>query len=178
MQLFCWKIVNIKNVRLYIININLYSLDIIKYMSKHTSKHISKNIHKISGCDATLIPNKSMYYVTIIGNGQLTSNPEILKKKVIDAYLNIISCNTLHNTKYEICYTVDNNQLQLSKDITVHATYFVPKYKQYRKYISHKLKKYKQIIDSNRYYVVDNINIIINICNNSINYIYNIEHVK
>jgi len=116
----------------------------------------------------TLVPKTEMFYVTRLGNGILTSDPDILKQKVVDAYVNIISRVDAPKDTYEICFTVIKDQLIDNKDIAIHAVFYVPEYKNQNKYIIHKLKRFKKIINSKRYYHTTNITELIDICKKAI----------
>jgi len=104
----------------------------------------------------------------MIRDGLFSSDPTLLVNKPLNAYLNIISTPNMPENTYRCYYTTTEEQLLNKDNVKVHGTFYIEQYKQNDKFIVHKLKKYKKIIDSKRYYYTENVQDLVDVCKKSL----------
>lgn len=115
-----------------------------------------------------LIYDPHRYYVTLISPGLLTADPKKLREQPKHAYLNIVSLKNIPKHMYRIYFTESENRLKNEENMTVHKTFYLQNFKEQNKFIVHKLRKYKKIIDGIRYYCIDNFEQLLTDCKNAI----------
>lgn len=87
--------------------------------------------------------------------GLFSSQPQLLHINDNKAYANLVIVPEYPNT-YAIYFTQRPGEIQLKNKFQVIGSVFINNYKECNKYLIHKLRKYKKIIDENRYFITDN----------------------
>ena len=114
-----------------------------------------------------IIPNaESLNNVTVLDNGLFSTEfweyPE-------DVYMHIVSSNKMPANSYQIFFTEKEDQLHTDNTLNIHCSLHMINFEENNKFLIHKLKKYKKIINGQRYYYVYDVEDLINTCKNTIN---------
>jgi hypothetical protein len=93
-----------------------------------------------------------------ISPGLYSSEPQLLHINNNKAYANLVAIPDVGDNIYSIYFTQKPGEIQLKNKYNVIGSVLMEDYKHCNKYLIHKLRRYKKIIDEDRYFVTDNPN--------------------
>ena len=95
--------------------------------------------------------------------GLFSSKPQLLHINNNQAYANLVVIPEYDNI-YGIYFTQKPGEIQLKNKFDVIGSVFMNDYNKCHKYLIHKLRKYKKIIDDDRYFLHNDPDELMNIC--------------
>lgn len=107
------------------------------------------------------------FYVREVKPGLFSTKPELLHIHDNKAYANLVVIPEYEDV-YGIYFTQKPGEVQLKNKFDVVGSVYMNDYNKCHKYLIHKLRRYKTIIDDNRYFTCKNPDELMDKCRNII----------